>query len=229
MANNLVLGARKAVDPNHGLSAQEVEKYTHRDTIRLVEGDKIVCLSSLPFVEIPLFADKSMTVRAKGKDGEELRAIEAVCLILHADGSFEAALISLNFLAGKDIYKTDTVSVAKSKKGNLYYAYHTLDRVHSVAPMLPIALGCTKFTYDLTLECKGEVTGYKELPLSESFVEEKGGFVNCDIIKARFDNHEDAKLPATSRPMLVKAAESVKVTATQQRALETFLSNVLAR
>lgn len=226
MAN--VINGKKAMMVN-GMTAAEVEKLVKNFGLQLVESDKLLVFHELGLIETPLYADAKLLKRAKNSKGEDIRAISTVCVILHKDGAYDCAEASLSFLAGKDVYTQPKVAIRKGASGNLYYAYHELDSVNSTAFQLPLLHGAIEFSYDFCLEASGMIDGFKELPLSASFVENEatGKFENCQTILDLGEGAE-VELKPTSRPYLKKATMPNGV-AGYKRAAEKFRDMLLGK
>ena len=222
---NVIAG--KKVRMSNSFTAEEMSRFVKNLGLNLVDQDKLMIFHDLGLVETPLYADAKLAKRATNSKGDEIRAISTVIVVLHKDNTYDCAEAGLSFLAGKDVYSSKEVCVRKGASGNLYYAYHELDAVNSTAFQLPLAFGSCEFSYDFCLEVKGTVDGYKELPLSESFVEDEvtGKFTNCQKI---LDLGEGgvAELRPTSRPCLVKAAMPTSVTI-YKRAAQKFMNSLL--
>lgn len=225
MANVIVAG--KKVRMSNSFTAEEMSRLVKNLGLNLVDQDKLLVFHDLGLIETPLYADAKLAKRATNSKGEEIRAISTVVIILHKDNTFDRAEAGLSFLAGKDVYSSKEVCVRKGASGNLYYAYHELDAVNSTAFQLPLTYGSCEFSYDFCLEVKGTVDGFKELPLSESFIEDEvtGKFTNCQKI---LDLGEGGvqELRPTSRPYLVKAAMPTNVTV-YKRAAQKFMNMLL--
>jgi hypothetical protein len=200
---NVIAGKKNLVV--NGLTNSEVQRLVKSQNLNLVDGDKILVFKETGLIETPLYADAHLNKRAVNKDGEPIRYLTTSLIVLHKDDSYDAAEVNLSFLSGKDVYTQSKVYVRKGASGNLYYAYHELDAVNSTSFQLPLVQGAIEFSYDFCLEVKGTVDGFKELPLSFSFVEdETGRFTNCKTILDKGEGGE-MELKPTSRPYLVKA------------------------
>lgn len=219
MANNMTLGARKAMV--NGMSEKEVARFEHFDAVPVTTGDIIIPISKL-FIEREVISTRA----------ENSRVFSVICVIRHADGRKpDVCEISLNWLSGKESSAAAVAKVMKSAKtGKLYLRY--TDTSFN-APSLPLAVGKVGFTYDFTLEVGEAVECYAMKDFSFAF-EENPKFVPS---KPESDSNQrwlnttqiteigegnEVELTKTSRYILTRKAAANLLAAEKRVALAMF-------